>query len=546
MTFRLTLVLLGALLTPYSAGATFHQMKIVEIFPGGTGGPAPAAEAQYVMLQMYTGGQTEVSGHTVTIYNAAGAVSATFTFTGNLTSGNSQDTVLLATTEAEGFFTLVSDLSLGAGPAFSASGGKICFEDIDCVSWGNFSGSPNSPSPSGQPFAYPEGLIVGHAIVRDTSHGNPALQDGDDTNDSSADFDCAATAQPTANDGTFASYTDPIPCPMCGNNTDESGEQCDGTDDAACPLGCQTDCACPRHDSVVLPVKPVKAKVPDDAPMSVTKKVKVKVVNADVNQGGNDTIKLTASSDCPAGVTVGTPDFDVANPGVDDEVVVDAGRKKTATVLVTVTDAAFTTFNAKAPKRCTLTFTSDTVGTNPPGMGGSVAVVSNIDPTTSNNTATAELNITDENDSATSSPPHESFAVSIKPLKVNIRAENASVTKKTKPAVGNADILPAPDVDDSISLGVDVSACPGPPTVSWDFDRDTPGDQTSALVDGGKTAKATLLLTFTAAAVSTTNAKSPLRCTAVLSATGPSGPGDPDTTNNDTKLVIDLIDKNDL
>jgi len=141
------------------------------------------------MLQMYAAGQTQVSGHTVTVYNAAGGVSATFSFTGNLTNGNSQDTVLLATTEADAFFGLTADLSLGAGPAFSAAGGKICFEDIDCVSWGNFSGSPNSPSPSGSPFGYPDGLIVGHAIVRDTSHGNAALQDGDDTNDSSADFD---------------------------------------------------------------------------------------------------------------------------------------------------------------------------------------------------------------------------------------------------------------------------------------------------------------------------------------------------------------------
>jgi hypothetical protein len=225
---------------------------------------------------------------------------------------------------------------------------------------------------------------------------------------------------------------------------------------------------------------------------------------------------------------------------------VDAGRKKTATVFVTVTEAAFTTFNAKALKRCTLMFTSDTVATNPPGMGGDVPVVSNLDPTTSNNLATAELNVFDKNDPATASPPHESFVVSIKPLKVSIRSGKAGVTKKTRAAIGNADILPAPDADDSISLAVDVSGCPGPPTASIDFDRKTVGDQTSALVDGGRTARGTLLLTFDAGVVDTTNPKSPQRCTAVLTATGPSGPGDPDTTNNATKLVIDIFDKNDL
>jgi hypothetical protein len=244
-------------------------------------------------------------------------------------------------------------------------------------------------------------------------------------------------------------------------------------------------------------------------------------------------------------VTLSTPDFDVANPGIGDSIAVDVGRKKTATVLVTVTEAAFTTFNAKALKRCTLMFTSDTVATNPPGMGGDVPVVSNLDPTTSNNVAIAELNVLDENDPGTTSPPHESFAVSIKPVKVTIRAGNATATKRTRAAIGNADILPAADADDSISLAVDVSGCPGPPTVSLDFDRDILGDQTSALVDGGKTAKGTLLLTFDAGAVDTTNPKSPHRCSAVLTATGPSGPGDPDTTNNATQLVIDIYDKND-
>jgi hypothetical protein len=290
----------------------------------------------------------------------------------------------------------------------------------------------------------------------------------------------------------------------------------------------------------------VKIKVPDREPMSVTKKVKVKVLNADLDEGGNDTIKLTASSDCPAGVTLSTPDFNVRDAGIGDEIAVDPGRKKTATVLVTVTEAAFTTFNAKALKRCTLMFTSDTVATNPPGMGGDVPVVSNLDPITANNVVTAELNVFDKNDPATASPPHESFVVSAKAAKINIRAGKPNGSKKTRVAVGNADILPAADVDDLISLTADVSGCPGPPTVAIDFDRKTVGEQTNALVDGGKTAKAIVELTFDASEVNTTNPKSPHRCTAVLTATGPDGPGDPDTTNNDTKLVIDIIDKNDL
>jgi hypothetical protein len=523
---------------PSASWATFHFQKIREIFPGTAGQP----NAQYVMLQMYSAGQNLVSGHTVTFYTAGGTLAGAFTFPSDVANGTNQAYILLATSEAATFFSITADLVIT--PVITPAGGKVCYEDIDCVSWGTFSGSSNSPSPSGTPFGYPDGLQDGHAIRRDISHGNPAtLQDGDDTDDSHDDFDCVATASPINNAGAAAGspYTDGSPCSVCGNGTEEFGEQCDGADATACPAGCQTNCLCPAHDSVVLPVRPLKAKVPADAPMAVAKKVRVKVVNADVNEGGNDTIKLTASSDCPAGVTIGAPDFG----GAGDTAVVDAGRKATATVIVTVTDAAFTTFNSKAPKRCTLTFTSTTVASNPPGGGGSVPVVSNLDPTSGNNSVTAELNVTDKNDAETASPPHESFAVSLKPLKVTIRGGNAGSTKKARPAVGNADILPTADVGDSITVSVDVSACPGPPTYTLDMDRDLVGDQSSRLVDGGRTAKGTLLLTFAAAAIDTPNKKSPQRCTAVVTATGPNDP-DPDTTNNATNLVIDIYDKNDF
>lgn len=528
--------IVGILAIPSVSSASFHLMKITEIFAGKSGD----LNAQYVMLQMYSGGQNLVMGHTVTVYDAAGVVAGTFTFPTDVPSGNSQDYILLATAEAETLFSISADLVIT--PALAAAGGKVCFEDIDCVSWGSFSGSSSSPSPSGTPFGYPDGIQTGHAIRRDISHGNAStLQEGDDTNDSRDDFDCVNTAMPINNAGASGTYTDPVACPVCGDNIKQSGEQCDGADATACPGGCLTSCVCPAHDSVVLPVKPVKVKIPDEAPVSVTKTVKVKVVNADVNEGGNDTIKLTATSNCPVGVTVGTPDFG----GAGDETVVDAGRKATAAVAVTVTDAAFTTFNSKAPKRCTLTFTSTTTGTNPPGGGGNVAVVSNLDPTTSNNSTTAELNVFDENDTESSSPPHESFAVSLKPVKVKIAAGNTASTKKTKPVVGNADIVPAADTDDAINVTVDVSACPGPPTVALDMNRDMAGDQSSTLVDGGRTGKGELLLTFDASAVTTGNAKSPQRCTATITATGPTDP-DPDTTNNATKLVIDILDKNDL
>jgi len=39
------------------------------------------------------------------------------------------------------------------------------------------------------------------------------------------------------------------PAPVCGNNALESGEECDGTSDASCPGQCEGDCSCPRFCS---------------------------------------------------------------------------------------------------------------------------------------------------------------------------------------------------------------------------------------------------------------------------------------------------------
>ncbi|HYD46919.1 MAG TPA: hypothetical protein VEB21_01160, partial [Terriglobales bacterium] len=336
------------LLAPSLASASFHDIAIREIFTGSTADP----DAEYVMLQMYSAGQDHVEGHFLTVYDASGAPVQTVTFADDVANGSNQATILIATAEAETAFAVTADLLMA--PGMDPSGGKVCWENLDCVSWGSFSGSATSPSPSGTPFGSGGGILVGHAIRRDISHGNSStLQAGDDSNDSFEDFDCVATAMPINNAGASGSYTDPTPCPECGNNLTEIGEVCDGGDDAACPGGCTEACLCPVHDAVVLPLKPLKLKVPVDLAMAVTKKVKIKVVNADLHNG-NDDIQLVASTgDCPAGVSVTTPDFDP--PSLDDTVKLGSEDSATAVATVTVTAAAFTTVNAKAFGRCTLT-----------------------------------------------------------------------------------------------------------------------------------------------------------------------------------------------
>ncbi len=521
--FLSLLVALGLAQPSY---ASFHLMKVREVFTG----TSMDGDIEYVVLQMYQGGQNQVGGHSVTFYDSAGSVVNTVTFAGAVANGATQSKILIATTQAETFFTVTADLVMPT--SMNPNGGMVCFESIDCVSWGNYSGSSTSPSPSGTPFAPSGGILPGHAIRRDISHGNGSLlQDSDDTDDSIEDFDCAATATPENNAGASGSYMDPSPCPVCGNNTVELGEVCDGTDDMACPGGCQSSCTCPSHDSVVLPVKPIKLKVPNDAPMSVTKKIKVKVRNADTHNG-SESISLNASAGtCPPGVSISTPDFNP--PAMDNTATLGAGESASAEAFVTVTAAAFTTFNSQAPSRCVLNVTAATV------------VTGNIDPYPTNNSIPVELSVIDENDAEqNSSPNHESYIKSLKPLKIGIGAGATAQAKSIKPAFGNADILPAPDSGDAIALSVDISGCSAVSVTSLDVDRDAAGNQSSINVDGGDKARGTAVLAFSAAGISTPNPLSPYRCLGTVSVTGPSDP-DPSPANNEAQLVLDIVDKND-
>jgi YVTN family beta-propeller protein len=309
----------------------------------------------------------------------------------------------------------------------------------------------------------------------------------------------------------------------CNNGVLEPGEGCDDGD----PMGgpCPADCLVP-HDSVILPVKPITAKI-GAGKTSVTKKVKVKVRNADIvpaPEMPGHTIELNATADCPS-LTVTTPDFGTGS----NRIQLAGGEKATAVVEVTAFPSVFTSFNLKAPTRCTLTFTARSL----PSFGTS-------EPTPSNNVATAEFNILDKNDPEQTAV-HESVLSSIKPITVKVKDAVASVSKTAKPKVGNADYLPTAEA--AAAHVVSVSAVDG------DCPASTVGAVTfhgapSTGVDGGKTATGALPLSITAAGFSSPSALSPARCTAVLTVVGP--PGDTDASNNQTRLTIDVIDANDF
>jgi hypothetical protein len=189
---RLVLSILGALLVVLTAApaaqATFHLIKVSEVYAG-------VQDDSYVEMQMFAAGQNFLGGHSVTVYNAAGALTHTSTFPGTVASGENQRTVLIGDSAVEAKFGVKPDL-VDTTLAISAVGGAACWNALgfpaDCVAWGNFSGGAAlqaaTGTSAGTPVS-PAGITVGKAIRRTIAPGCPTLlEESDDSNSSLADF----------------------------------------------------------------------------------------------------------------------------------------------------------------------------------------------------------------------------------------------------------------------------------------------------------------------------------------------------------------------
>ena len=200
-------VLCAALAAP--AAASFHFMRIVQVYGGDIDHP----DAQYVVLQMCTGGQNFVGGHSIRFFDETGAAVGTpATFTTPMGNAASQAKILIATTSVETLFGVSADLHMQGGVL--PAGGKVCFDPppgaIDCIAWGTY--SPSDPT-VGNPFSPIFGIEPGEAPQRDLAIVPPpttleCVTTFDDTDDSAADFD-AVQPTPTNNAGETGTETDP-------------------------------------------------------------------------------------------------------------------------------------------------------------------------------------------------------------------------------------------------------------------------------------------------------------------------------------------------
>jgi hypothetical protein len=165
-------------LTVPPASATFHLIQIREVYPGSLANPG----SEYVELQMWAEDQNHVAGHLLRTYNASGAVTGTSSFPADVARGADQSTLVLATAAAESEFGFLADAPISPD-SIDPNGGAVCWEAIDCVAWGSFSGS--LPSPAGPP-AIPAGIPDGMALRRTIAPGCPTLLEPTDDHDNSA------------------------------------------------------------------------------------------------------------------------------------------------------------------------------------------------------------------------------------------------------------------------------------------------------------------------------------------------------------------------
>jgi hypothetical protein len=177
----LALIALSLMAAP--ALGAYHLMKIREVGTGNDG--------DYVELQMYSSGQTQLTGHRIKAFNGAGAEVSDFPFPGPVSNGDNQRTILFA---SAGHTLSVTPDFTGALDVVS-TGGTVCFMDtptvgIDCVSWGTVTPPSPLPSPVGAPAP---ALTQGQSLERTIAPGCATLlENSDDTDDSAADFSIAA------------------------------------------------------------------------------------------------------------------------------------------------------------------------------------------------------------------------------------------------------------------------------------------------------------------------------------------------------------------
>ena len=197
-----SLALVAAVGLSSTANATYHLNFIRQIHPGQTfNNMNQDIGGDWVELQMYADGENLVSGKVIRTFYGDGGLRSQYVIPGNAPNGQNQRTILISSLftpmgVAADFVAPVEELQL------VGQDGAVCYTEndppaytpIDCVAYGNFTGSlPVGTPAAATPFE--------STLERSITKGCPtALDPGDDTNNSAADF--ALSTNPPRNNAT--------------------------------------------------------------------------------------------------------------------------------------------------------------------------------------------------------------------------------------------------------------------------------------------------------------------------------------------------------
>lgn len=184
----LTCLVCGLLASP--AQASFHLMKIREVFPGSLMGGGD----EYIVLQATARGQNRLTDHRVSFFHADGTESAGCEFSSNPSGAANQQFYLVAQPNVETTFGLARDCPFAAGgDPLQAAGGAVCWDEtlVDCMAYGAFTNTLGLPV-GHRASAPPADMSLTRTITRGCA---TALDGADDTNNSAADFS-ATTPNP--------------------------------------------------------------------------------------------------------------------------------------------------------------------------------------------------------------------------------------------------------------------------------------------------------------------------------------------------------------
>jgi hypothetical protein len=281
-------LLAGALLllSASPAQATFHLIKVREVHPG-------TSDDSYVELQMFAAGQSFLSGHSMTVYNASGSLVHSSTFSASVPNSANQQTVLIGDTRVQEAFGVAPDL-VDSGLTINAAGGAVCWNaggiPADFVAWGNFSGAAalqlSTGTSVGSPVS-PAGITASKAIRRTIEPGCPTLlEESDDSDDSATDFsevtpaprnDASPISEHTCAGAPNTAIDDKPPLRSNSGSAEFTYEaptatsyECklDAATFSACPIGGPTKYTGLADGSHTFQVRGVNASGPDPTPAS--------------------------------------------------------------------------------------------------------------------------------------------------------------------------------------------------------------------------------------------------------------------------------------